>query len=198
MNSVEQPVQVGIKFVSGMPGQTVWVQDSRLTASRAVAILSTDGVEHPGMIEGRFSRVSIPLDGMALWLNVDYFEVFPEPRSSGSKASGALYIAQSRESYLGWLVQMIPPWRRTSWHHHLQRHEQIFNLAGICMAGIGQDRTECAITRHDVYLPPETWHYLCTGSVAALNLLVISGHPEPLTWEDHHYCEFPDSYPPAS
>ncbi len=199
MTTREAVDTVRVTFAEGAHGQTVWIHDPRLGTNRAVCIISTKGGDQPQMIEGRFTKVRAPLpSGSTLWVNVDYFEVFPEPRQSGSSSSGALYVAQSRDPDLGWLMQVLPPWSETSRHHHDSRREFLANLCGHCQVELGDQAQAGDLTRRHVDLRPRIIHRFRTNQVGAINLLVISGHPEPLTWADHHYCESTGSQTPAS
>ncbi len=180
--------QLRIGFESDGNGQLVSIYDARLTEAKIVCWLSNNGDSgRPANTSSGFTQIDVSCFGYRLWVDHQTMLVYREPRTSASATSAALYLAESRDQRLGWLLQLLPAKLSTSWHHHERRHEVVFNLAGSCRLGVDPSKAEQSITRRHVVLPPGTKHYLVAGLTAAINLLVITGHPEPLSWQDHHY-----------
>lgn len=133
-----------------------------------------------------------PIPGHLLTVAIPEFHFFDEPRQSLSGSSGALYLGRSREKRFGWLLQVLPPWQMTSRHEHWVKRERFINLAGSCFLGAGN--AELHIHGGDMIVQPRTPHYLRTEGEYALNLLIITGYPDPelnLSMEDHHYLPYP-------
>lgn len=145
-------------------------------------------------VPANFHRVEVPFFEQTICLaHRGTLHVYDEPKRSLSTSSGAVYLARSADKDLGWLLQLLPPWAHTSRHHHALKTERFINLAGSCLMGVGEK--EVVAVRSDQIVEPETSHYLRTLAEPALNLLIISGHPDPLSMDDHHYEPFPLSFP---
>jgi hypothetical protein len=155
-------------------------------------VLHGDG-EPPSVIRG-FVPVEVPFFERTLFLgHRDFLHVFPDPKLSLSAPSGARYLARSRDKRDGVLIQLLPPLTHTSHHYHAGKKERFINLAGACIIGISGE--EHPTDGCDHIVEPGITHYLRTDGDAALNLLMIQGHPaplaDPLTMDDHHYVPFP-------
>ncbi len=172
-----------------MPSQGEFPEASLLAA------VTANGSDPLRSLASRYAVTNVSIGRLRVQLALRDFQLFPSPKRSLSAASGALYLGRSRAKADGRLLQLLPPHVRTSRHFHKVKTERFLNLAGACLMGV--DEMELDVTGCDYTVYPGTPHYLRTTGQPALNLLVISGLPDPLSMDDHHYLAMLDSMPPA-
>ncbi|MBU0706997.1 hypothetical protein KKG41_01360 [Patescibacteria group bacterium] len=162
----------------------------------------TRGYQNPfaDLASTGYQFLSVKLADGTVFLALKGFEVFngsnPPTRSDGS---GAVYLAQGVGQMNGLLVQWLPPNSRTSWHTHRSKTEWVINLAGSCQRGQNDEGAVVDATDCSYLVLPNQAHFLQTGVLPALNLLVITSHNggDPLNADDYTYREFDHSYPPT-
>ncbi|MDD5341770.1 MAG: hypothetical protein PHI73_00310 [Patescibacteria group bacterium] len=187
-------------FPDGRFGRFRSFVDSRLRQATLVSVLCTSEQNPLGECFPGFQLIQVPFGKAWVHLALRGFTVFEESRHARSAGSGAVYLAQSEDGTLGWLLQLIRPWVRTSWHYHTGKTEQFYNLAGACARGQEEEDRVDDTTGCSFVMLPEQWHFLQTTGSPALNLLAITNHNggDPLSMDDYVYRDFSRPYPPTT
>lgn len=176
-------------FPNGAVQRLISAHEALADGAALVVLESPMTKPHIKNVPVDFQRLDFPFGEGEVTILSRGFHFFPKPKPSLSATSGALYLGRSIEKARGWLLQLLPPDVRTSRHYHECKEERFINLAGSCVLGLG-DR-EIDATSLDIVVKPLRVHYLRTSAQPALNVLIITGHPDPLSLADHHYVPFP-------
>lgn len=164
--------------------------DTSFEEASLLSVVAENGTNPLADVGARFTLTVLPFGAGALHIATRGFLIHPEPKTSLSAVSGALYLGRSLKKSHGWLLQVLPPNQVTSRHFHKVKTERFINLQGKCFMAV-HESTEIDITGRDYTIYRNTPHYTYTEEEWALNLLIISGLPDPLTMEDHHYLPLP-------
>lgn len=118
-----------------------------------------------------------------------------EPHTKRSPTSQAEYLACSTDKTDGLLLQVIPPFSKTSCHRHKEKREALHVIAG--EATLLTSQSVWTLYRgYSHVIEPGVFHQTRTGSRPALIVVEITGDPEGISMNDYEYgdesCLFPN------
>lgn len=133
-----------------------------------------------------FTTIRLPLESIEYWLALKGFFVYTPPKKSQSSGSNALYLARSADKKEGLLLQLLPPFSKTSCHHHTQKREAFHLIEGV--ATLITSQSVWTLYRGDTHVvEPGVIHQTRTDARPAIILIEVVGDPEGLSMQDHVY-----------
>jgi len=137
----------------------------------------------------RWQSLCLNINGEFVYLSLNGWEVYADPRLSPSEQSGAMYCAQAEIGSFGFLLQLLPPHSKTSEHWHEERREFYYLLAGESEVFLGGhlyrlDKPGQSQLMIPTAKGPEGFHPVITKNQSSLMIVQMEGG---LDREDHNF-----------